>query len=1106
MDVGGWLRGLGLEEYEAAFREHKIDHTVLPSLTAEDLKELGVGFVGHRRKLLDAIAALRADLPLVTDRAAKDTAERRQVTVMFSDLVGSTALSTRLDPEDLREVISAYQRCVADTVRRFGGFVARYMGDGVLVYFGYPAAHEDDAERAVRAGLALIDAVLTLSAPEPLEVRIGAATGLVVVGDIVGSGGAQEHDIVGETPNLAARLQAIAGPNTVVIAEATRRLLGNLFELRDLGSRELKGFAGPVRAFAVPRARSVESRFEAMHPGGLTELVGREGELELLLQRWTRARTGEGQVVPISGEAGIGKSRLAAALMEKIAVERHTRLRYFCSSHHQDSAFYPVVTQLKRAVGFKVDDGDEAHLQKLQAVFAPDTDPEDVALLAELLSLPAEGLPSPSALSPQKKKERLLDALLRQLEALARKSPVLMVVEDAHWIDPSSREFLDFTIEHIPHLPILLLVTFRPEFQPPWVGRQYVTMVTLNRLSRLELAEMVRRITGGKALPDEVLEQIVQRTDGVPLFVEELTRSLLESGLLEEQAHRFALTGELPPQAIPTTLQSSLLARLDRLAPIREVAQVGAVLGRVFSHELLAAAAPFSGDELRDALDRLVASELMFRIGTPSEPRYSFKHALVQEAAYASLLRERRRQLHARIATVLESQYPELARTQPEELARHYAAAGLSTEAIGYYRKAATRAIAASANAEAIAHLRKGQELLQSLPPSLERRMGELDFQMVLGAPLIATRGWGVSEVEASYGRALELCEGMGETPELFQCLFGVCVFHLVRAKLDGALELAQRLLGISSRLRDPEAPLNAHVAMGSTCFYRGDMASARIHLERALLLYDVERYRNRPMPYGQDPSVVVGTSLALSLWLLGYPDQALEQIRASLAGAKEVRHTFSVALAWNFGTILRHMRREPELAADSARGLMKLAAEQGFGIFRLGSLIMEGLARLDGGEDAVEEIRRALASRLATMDLFQPFFLIELARRFVQAGRITDAFEPLQEALSRIEHTGERWWEAEAHRVMGDLLLQRSPGALNGAEDCYQRAIEQSRQQNAKSLELRACTSLARVWRDQNKRTEARDVLVPVYGWFTEGLDTPDLKQAKALLDELAA
>ena len=1112
MDIAKWLRGLGLQQYAAAFRDNAIDAEILPELTDVDLEKLGV-VLGHRKRLLKAIAALAAPaaamqaISVGSAPAHGHDAERRQLTVMFCDLVGSTALSARLDPEDMREVIGRYHRCVAETIAHFDGFVAKYMGDGALIYFGYPQAHEDDAERAVRAGLALGQDVQALRPKgEQLAVRIGIATGLVVVGDLIGSGEAQERGVVGEAPNLAARLQALAQPKTVVIASETRRLVGELFECAELAPMLAKGFAEPVQAWQVLCESAVDSRFEAFHAGGrLTLLIGREDELHLLGRRWRQAEGGEGQVVLLAGEAGIGKSRLVVAMQDELHGARHTRLRYFCSSHHQDSAFYPVVMQLKRASGFKGEDGGEARLQKLRAVLAPDTDPADVALLAELLSLPAEGLPLLSALSPQRKKERLLAALLRQLEVLARQNPVLMVIEDAHWIDPSSREFLDLTIERILHLPILLLVTFRLEFEPTWLGRQNVTTLTLNRLSRLELAEMVGRITGGKALPDEVLEQIVRRTDGVPLFVEELTRSLLESGLLKEQAHGFVLTGALPPQAIPTTLQGSLMARLDRLAPIREVAQFGAVLGREFSYELLAAVAPFSGDKLREALDRLVASELIFRIGTPQEPSYSFKHALVQEAAYASLLRERRRQLHARIATVLESQYPEIARTQPEELARHYAAAGLSTEAIGHYRKAATRAIAASANAEAIAHLKKGLELLQLLPHSLERRMGELDFQMTLGSPLIATRGWGASEVEASYGRAIELCEGMGETPDLFQCLWGLWVFHLVRAKLDGAIELARRLLGISGRLGGPEPPLNAHLAMGCTCYWRGDLASARVHLERALSLYDVERYRNRAMPYGQDPGVAGGIHLAECLWLLGHPDQALEQARASLAGAKEVAHTSSVGMALDFGARLHLMRREPELAAGSARALMELAADQGFGLFTLDSLIIEGVARLDGGEDAVEQIRRALDGRRATgNELVLPFFLTELARRFVQAGRINDAIETLQEALSRIGHTGGRLWEAEAHRVMGDLLLQRSPGALNGAEDSYQRAIEQSRQQNAKSLELRATTSLARLWRDQNKRTEACDLLAPVYGWFTEGFDTPDLREAKALLIEL--
>ncbi len=659
MDVGGWLRRLGLEQYEAAFRENEIDDIVLPSLTAEDLKDLGVGFVGHRRKLLDAIAALRAkasaptplsNAALETDEPGKDTAERRQVTVMFADLVGSTALSARMDPEDLREVISAYQRCVAETVRRFRGFVARYMGDGVLIYFGYPAAHEDDAELAVRSGLALIDAVATLPAPESLQVRVGVATGMVVVGDIVGSGEAQEHDIVGETPNLAARLQGIAAPNTVVIAEAARRLLGNLFELQYLGPKELKGIAGPVKTFAVLRASSVESRFEAMHPGSLTELVGREEELELLLRRWARAKTGEGQVVLLSGEAGIGKSRLSAALMEELTGEPHTRLRYFCSPQHTNSAFYPIISQFERAAGFAHGDTPRTKLDKLGALLAQtSTSRQNAALFAEMLSLPNDGRYPALELAPEQRRQKTLEALGVQLETLARSSPVLMIVEDAHWGDPTSLEAFGRRVDQIANLPVLLIETFRPEFEAPWVGQPHVTALAINRLGHREVGKMIDRVVGNERLPADVRKDIIDRTDGIPLFVEEMTKAVVEAGG-ELEAMQTAAAVPSSAHAVPASLHASLMARLDRLGPAKEVAQIGAAIGREFSHALLAAVVRKPEAELASSLDRLIRAGLLFRKGVPPHATYLFKHALVQEAAYGTLLRQPRRALHARIA------------------------------------------------------------------------------------------------------------------------------------------------------------------------------------------------------------------------------------------------------------------------------------------------------------------------------------------------------------------------------------------------------------------------------------------------------------------------
>jgi len=586
-----WLEKLGMSEYAQRFAENDIDTSVLPHLTDENLKELGIS-LGHRVKLLAAIRQLGETTvePTATPAAKpQDTAERRQVTVMFSDLVGSTALSTRMDPEDLREVISAYQKCVAETVDRFGGFVAKYMGDGVLVYFGYPQAHEDDAERAVRAGLELIAAVTALKTRAPLQTRVGIATGLVVVGDLIGTGSAQEQAVVGETPNVAARLQGIAEPNTVVIAESTRKLLGNLFELEDLGAKEVKGISEPVRAWAALRPSTVESRFEALRTA-TTPLVGRDEEIELLMRRWAQAKAGDGCVVLIAGEPGIGKSRIAETLQERLSAEPHTRLRFFCSPYHQDSALYPAIAQLERAAGFRREDSPEQRLDKLEAVLSQSTNDlnEAVPLLSDLLPITADRYPALN-LTPQKRKEKTLQALVAQAEGLAVRHPVLMIFEDVHWSDPTTRELLDLLIERAPAAPLLVIITFRPEFTPPWAGRSHVTLLSLNRLPPRQRAEMIAHMIGGKALPKEIAAQIIDRTDGVPLFIEELTKTVVESGVLTDLSDHFTVAGPVPPLAIPTSLNASLLARLDRLAPARDVAQIGAALGRQFSHELISA-------------------------------------------------------------------------------------------------------------------------------------------------------------------------------------------------------------------------------------------------------------------------------------------------------------------------------------------------------------------------------------------------------------------------------------------------------------------------------------------------------------------------------------
>ena len=742
MDVVVWLRSLGLGKYEAAFRENEIDETVLPSLTEEHLKQLGVTALGHRVKLLDAIAALRggattsapsidaAATPAAPSAAPEDRAERRQVTVLLSDLVGSTALSARMDPEDLREVISGYQKCVAETVRRFGGFVAKYMGDGVLIYFGYPQAHEDDAERAVRAGLDLVAAVGGVKTHAPLQTRVGIATGLVVVGDLIGSGASQEQAIVGETPNLAARLQGIAAPNSVVIAESTRKLVGNLFELEDLGAHDLKGIAGPMRAWAALRPASVESRFEALHASGLTALVGREEELDLLLRRWSKAKTGEGQVVLLSGEPGIGKSRLTAALMERIAPEPHTRMRCFCSPQHTDSAFYPIISQMERAAGFTHDDNTQARLDKLDALLAKSlTPPQDAALLAEMLSLPNDGRHPKIELVPQQRRQKTLEALTTQLELLARSNPVLMVFEDVHWLDPTSLEALGRTVDRLKTLPVLLIIAYRPEFEPPWLGRPYVTALNLNRLGDRETAALIDQVTDSKSLPESIRRDIIERTDGIPLFVEEMTRAVLETAIPGDAGKTIAAVPP-PVLAVPASLHASLMARLDWLGPAKEVAQIGAVIGREFSHSVLAAVALKDEKALQSAFEALTKAGLLFRQGVPPNASYVFKHALVQDVAYGTLLREPRRALHARIAETLESKFSEIADNQPEVLARHCTEAGLIEKAARLWGKAGQWSLERSALVEAAEQLQRALHQISTLPitPALRREQIKLQI------------------------------------------------------------------------------------------------------------------------------------------------------------------------------------------------------------------------------------------------------------------------------------------------------------------------------------------------------------------------------------------
>ncbi len=1123
MDVGGWLRSLDLERYEAAFRENEIDDKLLPSLSAEDLKDLGVGLVGHRRKLLDAIAALGADAKAkaspvdahsTTDTSARDAAERRQVTVMFSDLVGSMALSARMDPEDLREVISTYQKCVADTVGHFGGFVAKYMGDGVLVYFGYPQAHEDEAERAVRAGLQLVAAVGDLKTHAALQTRVGIATGLVVVGDLIGSGASQEQAIVGEAPNLAARLQSIAEPNMVVIAEGTRKLLGNLFELEDLGPKDLKGITGPVHVWAALRPASVESRFEALHASGLTDIVGREKELELLLRRWSKAKSGEGQVVLMSGEAGIGKSRLIAALLERLAGEPQTRLRYFCSPQHTDSAFYPIIGRIAGAAGFTPEDTPKDKLNKLDAMLTRDeTSLEDASLLAEMLSLPNDGRYPDLNLTAQQRRERTLNALTVQLMSLIPRHPVLMILEDAHWIDPSTLEMLGRTVNRIESLRVLFVVTFRPEFEPPWLGQSHVTTVTINRLIGREINAMIDNLSGEQVIPTNIRQDIIERSDGVPLFVEEVTKAALEA---EHQSVSDRITNVSPPSfEVPATLHASLMARLDHLGAAKQVAQIGAAIAREFSYALLTAVAPQPEAELQSALDRLVAAGLLFREGKPPQAIYLFKHALVQDAAYGTLLREPKRELHARIAEVLESQFRDIAESQPELLARHCTEAGLIEKAASLWGKAGRRSLARSALLEAVAQLTRALDQIAALPATPTLRREQIELQVALITPLVHVKGYAAPETKAASERALLLidqAEALGERLDdpltLFSVLYGICVANLAAFNGSVVRELAVQFLALAEKQKATASVMIGHRLMGMSLLTTGDIGEGRVHLDRALALYAPAEHRQLATRFGQDVAVATLAFRSLASWMLGYPMAALADTEQAISNAREIGQAATLMYALAVASFAPALCGRYATAKTLLDELLPLAEDKGTSWWKAFGMMEQGLllALTGKASDAASLIASGITLfRSIGSTYWLPTYLPHLAMAYTELGQFNDCWRCLSEAMTAVETTGERWFEAEVHRMAGEIALKSPQADAAKVQAHFERALTVARKQQAKSWELRAAMSMARLWRDQGKPQQARELLAPVYGWFTEGFDTLDLKEAKALLEELA-
>ncbi len=1115
-ELRNWLEGLGLGQHAEAFAENGVDFDLLSELTNEDLKDLGITRLADRKRLLKAIADL---VPAVTSvpikttvmpAAPKHEAERRQLTVMFCDLVGSTALSGSLDPERLREVLRAYQAACASVIDRYDGHIAKYIGDGLLAYFGIPRAHEDDAQRAVSAGLGIIDSMAGLSQRLQREmgielgVRLGVHTGLVMTGEM-GSGAAREQmAIVGETPNIAARLQALATPNALVISSNTKRLVGGLFTYEDIGTHQLRGVARPMQAWRVIGERLTESRFEALHTAGLVPLVGREAEIDLLLRRCEQAKQGEGQVVLLSGEPGIGKSRLTEALRERIADMPHARLRCQCSAYFTNSALYPFVHQLEQAAELSQSDPPEAKLEKLERLLAESGQavPEVASLFAALLSISAGGRYPALDLTPRRLKEKTLAALVDRLLGLAAQQPVLFVVEDAHWIDPSSEELISAAIDRLQDARVLTVITYRPDYTPPWSGRTHLTVLLLNRLSRKQAAAMVGEFTVATTLPPETIDQIVGEADGVPLFVEELTKAALESGFLADPAGGRAPGG--PRQlSVPATLQDTLMARLDRSAAAKAVAQTAAVLGREFSEALLTDVSSLDSATLTRGLDELVRAGLLFRRGSPPHASHVFKHALVQDAAYETLLLSKRQQLHARTAEALEQRSSEIGEAQPELLAHHYESAGIWERAIACRQRAGVSASDRSNYIEAERHLSRAIALVPRLPDD-RRKHAELDLQMSLGAVYRAIRGSGSSHTEQTYGRARTLCEEVGDADRLLEVVYGqfMCAFN--RPKLHDAERYAKEFMEVAQRGHNAAALLVAHQLVGMAAFLLGNLVRSRRHLEECLHAESVDRTLLTLYSHGQHPGAAL-IYLAWALFALGYPEQAHARAREAVA-ASEGKAAFLYVFALANGCYLHQFCGDCAAVEANLAAMLDLAAEKGIVVFYELARVFQGWTRSCRGamEDGIELMRDALA-KLAEMEqrLEHPYYIAVLAETYLRAARCPEAQEQLDEALRQVQATDERWYEAEVHRLAGEVALAR--GSAVDAEASFHRALAVARAQSARMWELRAAKKLTRLWREAGKVAEARALLAPVIDAFTEGFETADLMEAKSLLDELA-
>jgi class 3 adenylate cyclase/tetratricopeptide (TPR) repeat protein len=1047
-------------------------------------------------------------------RSPASEAERRQLTVLFCDLVDSTRIAAAVGDEAWLGLLRAYQERTAGVIERFDGSVAQYLGDGVLAYFGFPKAHEDDAERAVRAGLAIADEIaaqrteLEARYGRGLSTRVGIHTGPVVVGE-VGSGQRHETLAVGETTNLAARIQGAADPDTVVVSDATLRLVRGIFVTADHGAHEFKGFHAPVRLHRMVRPSGARSRLDPAAPQGRTPFVGRTREIDLLLERWRRAREGHGQVVLLGGEAGMGKSRLVATFRERIVAERHRWIEVHASKFHSHTAFYPLIELVERTLDLRTEERLELKLSRISegieaAGLAPS---EAVPLFSSLLGLPGPGRDAPVPTSAERKRIRTRETLVEWLLALAQPEPIVLVVEDLHWIDPSTLEVLDVLVDRVKRSPVLLLPTFRTNFEPPSWRRTHVTHVTLPPLTPRETREMIEGVTGGRPLPTIVCDRVIKETDGVPLFVEEFTRTVLEAGLRTDRAGGDGPTGLLADYTVPTTLQDSLMARLDCLGPAKQVAQAAAVLGRNFSNELLAALLA-DARPLTDDLTQLVDAGILRRTGWPEGTAYSFRHALIQETAHGSLLKATRRRFHARAVRVIETQFPALAIGEPERLAWHCEEAGLIEKAADYCRLAGEEAAQRSANAETTRHLTRGIELLRAVPEDTSRNELELVLQIELGTTLIATKGWGRPETAAAHERARALCVGIGDSPHLFRVMRGLITFYTSTAELETAHDLAKRLLELAERSDDSSLLLLAHEQLGILEYFLGNPSAALEHYQLAIALYDPAVHQRLTHVHGEELSVFTRIWMAWALWILGLPDRAMETSRTALEFGVASCHPFSHAYALLWTAILHVMRREPEQAGELAQQAIAISEPGGFAFVLAGARLVDAWAHLQRTVKSSLRVAAADALQESVIRLGDTgnkvngsMILGYLAQAHGDVGRNEKALSCVEAGLALSETAGERHWDAELHRIRGALLL-RDRGRENEAESQFRRAIEIARSQRAKSLELRAAVSLGRLWHSQGQPERCRELLAPALADFTEGFDSSDLAQARALLE----